>query len=85
MDQRFEERQISGHTIRIDRTLCIGTGNCVAVAPEVFVLGDDQIVTFVGGPEDIEPERLVEACAVCPVDALIAIDPDGKQLVPPEY
>ncbi len=36
-----EEQTISGLTVRIDRVLCIGTANCVAVAPEVFVLGDD--------------------------------------------
>lgn len=84
MDEEIEERTVSGHAIRIDRTLCIGSGNCVAVAPEVFVLGADQIVTFVDAPEDIDPDRLVEACAVCPVDALIAIGPDGEQLVPPE-
>ena len=82
MDEEIEEHTISGHTIRIDRPLCIGMGNCVAVAPEVFVLGADQIVTFVEAPEDIDPGRLVEACAVCPVDALTAVGPDGEQLVP---
>ena len=82
MHEDIEEQQISGHTIRIDRTLCIGSGNCVAVAPEVFILGDDQIVTFVDEPEGIDPDRLVEACAVCPVDALIAVGPDGKQRIP---
>ena len=82
MQGDFEERQVSGHTIRIDRTLCIGSGSCVAVAPEVFVLGDDQIVTFTDEPEDIEPDRMVEACAVCPVDALIATGPKGEQLIP---
>lgn len=82
MKDSFEERQISGHTIRIDRTLCIGSGNCVEVAPEVFVLGPDQIVTFAQAPEDIDPDRLVEACAVCPVDALVATGPDGEQLTP---
>lgn len=82
MDKDIEEQTISGHTIRIDRTLCIGSGNCVAVAPEVFVLGTDQIVTFVEAPEEIDADRLVEACAVCPVDALIAIGPDGDEIVP---
>ena len=84
MQEPFEERPVSGHTIRIDRTLCIGTGSCVQVAPEVLVLGDDQIVTFTGEPEDIDAGRLVEAlCAVCPVEALIAIGPDGDKFIPP--
>lgn len=32
MNEASEERAISGHLIRIDRALCIGTGNCVARA-----------------------------------------------------
>ena len=82
MHEDLEERTVSGHTIQIDRTLCIGSGNCVAVAPEVFVLGDDQIVTFVDAPENIAPDRLVDACEICPVDALAALAPSGEQLVP---
>lgn len=81
-EEHIEERTLSGLTIQIDRTRCIGTGNCVAVAPEVFELGPDQIVTFRGDAQDIDPDRLVEACAVCPVDALFAYDEDGNQLVP---
>lgn len=82
MTDDIEEQTVSGLTIRIDRTRCIGTGNCVAVAPEVLELGSDQIVTFVDEPEDIDRERLIEACAVCPVDALFVIDEDGNQIVP---
>jgi ferredoxin len=78
----YEERRLSGLTIRIDRDLCAATQNCIRVAPEVFVLGDDYIVTFVAEPEDIEQDRLIEACAVCPTDALIAINESGERLVP---
>lgn len=77
-----EERRLSGLTIRIERDLCAATQNCIRVAPEVFVLGDDHIVTFVAEPQDIEQDRLIEACAVCPTDALIALDESGEQLVP---
>lgn len=34
MNEASEERAVSGHLIRIDRMLCIGTGNCVAVGPD---------------------------------------------------
>ncbi len=77
-----EERTLSGLTIRIERGLCAGTENCVKVAPEVFELGDDQIVTFCADACDIERERLVEACAVCPTGALFAFGASGKQLAP---
>jgi ferredoxin len=78
----FEERRVGGVTVRIDRTVCIGTANCAKVAPELFMLDDERIITFVEPPVEIEPDRAVEACRVCPVDALAAFDADGRPLVP---
>ncbi len=77
-----EERAISGLTIRIDRSMCIGSDSCTKLAPEIFELGEDTIVTFLAPAPDIEQGRLLEACAICPVDALIVIDKDGHQIVP---
>lgn len=82
MSDQFEDREVSGYTVRVDRAMCIGSANCVSVAPEVFEMGDDQIVTFVEAPEDIDSERLLEACEICPVEALIATDSEGRQVVP---
>lgn len=82
MDKQYEEETFDGLRIRIDRTRCIGTGNCVNVAPEVFELGSDQIVTFRDDAHAVERERMVEACRVCPVDALFAYDEEGNQLAP---
>ena len=42
-------------------------------APEVFELDDERICTFKADINDIETERLIEACSVCPVDALTAV------------
>jgi ferredoxin len=81
MDNEHEEQTFEGLRIRIYRTRCIGSGNCVNVAPEVFELGSDQIVTFRDDAHAVEPERMVEACRVCPVDALFAYDGD-EQVVP---
>lgn len=72
MSQDFEDRQIGGLKIRIDRRTCIGSGSCITVAPEVFDLDSEMVVTFRDdAPDDIDQERLREACDVCPVDALI--------------
>jgi ferredoxin len=71
------ERRLSGLTVRIDRTTCIGSGSCTKVAPEVFELDAGLVVTFTAAPPDIDRARLVEACSVCPVDALAAIEDDG--------
>jgi len=78
----FKERKFGHLTVRIDRPQCIGTSNCMSVAPEVFEFDDESIVSFKEETADIQPERLTEACSVCPVDALFVIDASGKQLVP---
>jgi ferredoxin len=76
------EREISGKTVRIDRTLCIGSGNCTNIAPEIYVIREDNIVDFQDETPDIETGRLEEAAAICPVDALIVENEDGEQIVP---
>ncbi|MFB6229914.1 MAG: ferredoxin [Salinibacter sp.] len=78
----MREREISGKTVRIDRTLCIGSGNCTNLAPEIFVIREDNIVDFQEETPDIEEGRLEEAVSICPVDALILEDEDGEQIVP---
>jgi len=82
MSDTTREREISSKTVRIDRTLCIGSGNCTNIAPEIFVLGTDNIVEFQDETPDIEDGRLEEAMAICPVDALILEDEEGNQIVP---
>ena len=79
----FLERKIGTLTVRIDRTTCIGTANCAKVAPDLFVLDDERIITFCEPVAAAAPaERVVEACDVCPVDALSVTSEDGRQLVP---
>ncbi len=78
----ISEKNISGLTVKIDRTMCIATANCIKVAPDVFELDEERICTFTTPTNDVEKEILIEACSVCPVNALCAIDTDGKQIVP---
>jgi len=75
------ERVAGGLRIRIDRTLCVGFGECVTAAPEAFVLGADDVAAFMK-PEAVERERLLEACEACPVDAITVWDESGRQIVP---
>ena len=67
--------------VRIDRTLCVGFGDCVTEAPEAFVLDGEGIAVFVN-PDMVERERLLRACDVCPVDAITVWDETGAQIVP---
>ena len=59
----------------------MGFGDCMGVAPEVFVLNGDGTVDFLE-VESVDPERLLKAAQVCPVDALTVVDGSGRQLVP---
>ena len=80
--EEFEEKKISDLKIKIDRTTCIATGNCIKAAPEVFELDDERICSFKKDLIEIEDERLIEACSVCPVDALTVINKKGEKIVP---
>jgi ferredoxin len=80
-DATFDERTVGGLRVRIDRTLCVGFGDCVTAAPAAFALDGETIAIFVS-PEAIEREQLLRACASCPVDALTVWDENGAQIVP---
>jgi ferredoxin len=77
----FEERQVGGLRIRIDRGLCVGFGDCIEAAPEAFRLDGENVAVFTE-PERVERARLVAACDACPVDALTAWDETGAQVAP---
>lgn len=79
----FEERQVGGLRIRIDRNLCVGFGDCIEGAPEAFVLDDDGLAVF-KQPDTVERARLLAACDSCPVDAITVWDEAGAQVVPGE-
>ncbi len=76
-----EQRAVGGLSVRIDRTLCVGFGDCITEAPEAFALDGEGIAVFLA-PEAVDRERLLRACDACPVDALTVVDDGGRQLVP---
>jgi len=79
----FEERQVGGLRVRIDRNLCVGFGDCIEGAPEAFVLDDEGLAVF-KAPETVARARLLAACDACPVDAITVWDESGAQVVPGE-
>lgn len=81
MEEDGGARRIGDLRVRIDRTLCVGFGDCITTAPEGFELDADGIAVFTR-PEEVPRWRLLEACAACPVDALTVVDEDGHQLIP---
>jgi ferredoxin len=67
--------------VRVDRELCIGVSNCVAIAPTVFKL-DNESKAVVLDAASVNEKTLMEAAESCPQDAIIVEDDTGKQLYP---
>jgi ferredoxin len=62
--------------IEVDRGLCIGSGDCVDTAPEVFELDEEdkaRVKDADGAPTDV----VIEAAGNCPVTAIFVIGEDG--------
>jgi ferredoxin len=69
------------YTIKIDRELCRGYGDCVNLAPEVFAHDSDDISVVVD-PEAAADELILDSARACPVDAITLIDEHGDQVWP---
>ena len=67
--------------VKVDRELCIGVSNCVAVAPTVFIL-DEERKAVVLEPSSVDDDTLMEAAESCPENAIILEDDQGNQLYP---
>ena len=78
----MDEKTIGELTVRIDRLICVGFGDCIEVSPEAFELDDEGVAIFRPGVEGVSPEELIESCESCPVDALTVLDVRGVQIVP---
>ncbi|MDP2917197.1 MAG: ferredoxin [Dehalococcoidia bacterium] len=67
--------------VKVDRDICIGVGNCVAFAPTVFKL-DDENKAVVLDVASADEKTIMEAAESCPVSAIIIEDDNGNQLYP---
>ena len=81
MTDDSSEAHVHGVRILIDRSLCVGFGDCVEAAPDAFRLDDETIAVFVA-PERVDRATLLAACDACPVDAITVWDEQGQQIVP---
>ena len=62
--------------VEVDRALCIGSGDCVDTAPDVFQL-DDEDKAVVVDPDGAPADDVLEAAQNCPVTAIFVIGEDG--------
>lgn len=66
---------------KVDRNLCIGSADCVSIAPNTFVLDSESKSTVKAQGVDSD-ETLMQAAKTCPVSAIILTDETGKQVFP---
>jgi ferredoxin len=60
----------------VDRSLCIGSGDCVDTAPDVFQLDEDDKAVVVD-PDGASVDDVVEAAQNCPVSAIFVAGEEG--------
>lgn len=66
--------------VSVDKTACIGSAICLAIAPDRFVLDERRR----SGPveAEIDPDEVVrDAAASCPSEAISLVDAETGQLV----
>jgi ferredoxin len=63
--------------INADRQICIGAGNCVLTAPQVFDQGDDGMVELLDHePAAAHRQSVRDAIARCPSGAISLPEPE---------
>lgn len=67
--------------VKVDRDLCAGIGNCVAIAPKVFRLDTSNKVEVIDVSSTSE-DKIMNAAKSCPLNAIIIEDDEGQQLYP---
>jgi ferredoxin len=73
MPQLSPQNQIH---VTVDRSLCIGSGDCVDTAPNVFQL-DEEDKAVVVDPDGASVDEIVQAAATCPVSAIFVVGEEG--------
>jgi ferredoxin len=57
--------------VGVDRDRCVGSGTCEALAPDVFEVDDDGVLTVLRAePAEGEQSDVREAVTACPTRAL---------------
>jgi ferredoxin len=56
--------------VKVDMNLCQSHGECAALVPEVFELGDDDVLRWKEDVDESMREQVEEAVDACPVMAI---------------
>ncbi|MCX5985405.1 MAG: ferredoxin [Chloroflexi bacterium] len=80
-DNMVEARGPGDLVIILDRSVCIGAADCVALAPVGFAVDASGKVRFVN-PDAESGSRIWAAARRCPTDAILLEDRSGTSLYP---
>lgn len=84
LPENISQKIRAGGTIRrivVDRVKCIGANSCVAVAPGVFQL-DEENLAYVVDPDSTDEDTILLAAQSCPVLAILLYGADGQCIFP---
>ena len=62
--------------VEVDRGLCIGSGDCVDTAPDVFELDAEEKAVVID-PDGAAVDVVIEAAGNCPVTAILVFGEEG--------
>lgn len=70
--------------VEYHRDMCIGAAACAAIAPNTFLMDDENKAVFTVADEVDEDDAILAAAQSCPVFAIIVKDAEtGEQVFPP--
>lgn len=70
------------YRIEVDREVCAGSAICAGIAPRHLEMGADHIARAVEEVIDAD-DAVIEAALNCPVDAIVVLDADTGETLPP--
>lgn len=75
-------KKIGKYTVKVIREKCISAGTCVAIAPGVFKLDEEQLAVVISQDGNDDETKLLAAQS-CPTAAVIVTnDETGEQVWP---
>lgn len=82
-EQTIQTKQIGKYKVEVIREKCISAASCVAIAPGVFQLDEENIATIIAQDGNDDETKLLAAQS-CPTAAIIVTDTETGQQVWPQ-
>lgn len=84
MTGEVAEKMIGKYKVVVDRSKCISAASCVAIAPKVFELDEENLVRIISQNGNDDDTKLLAAQS-CPTAAIVVINTEtNEQIWPPK-